>query len=135
MKQVITEQLVNGIDVRYMNKSPSTVTFLSLQTFHYYQQANAIEYKTRHFDINLEEVSWKLNIEIEKAKDTLRVKMQKGIRHAVHPLNHRHQVNHMKFNMKRFNVQFYTNHILNKDKSLEGNKVLWMYMTGKFTVL
>ena len=60
---------------------------------------------------------------------------QKGIRHAVHPLHCRYRVDHMQFNRKRLNGQFYCDHLVAKSKSLDGNTGAWLYTTGKFTVV
>ena len=68
------------------------------------------------------------------AKDTLRVTTHKGIRHAVHPLHCRYSVDNVQLNRKCLNVQFYTDHLLVKTKSLEGNMGARIYTTEKFTV-
>ena len=38
----------------------------------------------------------------------------------------------MQLNRKRLNVQFYTEHLLAKNKSLEGNTGVWIYTNGNF---
>ena len=58
----------------------------------------------------------------------------KGIRHTVHPLHYWYQVYHMQFNMKILNDKFYTDHLLSKNKYLEGNTGAWIYMTGNLRV-
>ena len=64
----------------------------------------------------------------------LRVTTQKWIRHEIHPLHHRYIIDHIQLNRNPLNVQFYTDHLLSKAKSLEGNTGVWIYTTGKFTV-
>ena len=81
----------------------------------------AVESNNRHSVITPEEVSHKFYIVIEKAKYMLRVKTQKRIRHAVHPLHCRYRVDNMQLNRKCLNAQFCTYHLLSKTKSLEGN--------------
>ena len=76
----------------------------------------------------------KFNIRIEKANDTLRVTTKKGIIHSVHPLNSIYIVDNMQLKRNRLNVQLYTEHLLYKTKSLEGNTGSWIYTTGKFTL-
>jgi hypothetical protein len=46
--------------------------------------------KTRHSVVSPENVARAWNIGIEKAKDTLRVTTQKGIRYAIHPIHRRY---------------------------------------------
>ena len=91
--------------------------------------------KTRHSGHTPEEVSRKFNIGIERAKETIKVTTQKGIRHAVHPLHRQYRVDHMQFNRKRLNGQFYCDHLEAKTKSLDGNTGAWIYTTGKFTAV
>ena len=93
-----------------------------------------MESKTRHSVILPEEVSQKINIVIEKVKDTLRVITQKGIMHAVNPFHYRYIVNNIQLKRKRVNVQFYTADLLAKTEYLEGNTVSCIYTSGKFTV-
>ena len=76
----------------------------------------------------------KFNIETKKAKDTLRVTTQKGIRNAVHTLHRRYIVDYMQLNRKNLNAQLYTDHLMAKTKSLEGKTGAWIYTNGGFTV-
>ena len=82
---------------------------------------------TRHSGHTPREVSRKFDIGIERAKETIKVTMQKGIHHAVHPLHHRYHVYHMQFNRKRLNVQFYCDHLEAKTKSFDGNTGACIY--------
>ena len=50
----------------------------------------------------------------------------------VHPLHHRYHIDNMQYNCKWLNHQFYTDHLIAKTKSLEGNTGTWVYMTGSF---
>ena len=85
VERAMTEQLIAGIKVWDM-------------------KVNVMESKTRHSTIRPEEEYWKFNISIKKAKEMLRVKTQKGIRHVVHLLHHRYRVDHMQLKSKRLNV-------------------------------
>ncbi len=117
VERSMTERLVANINVRQVS------------------QVNEVVSKTRHLAITPEEVSRKFNIGIEKAKQTLKVTTQLGIRHAVHPLHQRYRVDHLNPNRKRLNAQFYTDHLVAKTKSLDGNTGAWVYTTGKFTAV
>ena len=97
--QAMTEQLVAIINVRYM-------------------KVKAVESKTRHFIITPKEVSRKLNIRVEKSKDTLRVTTQNWIRHAVHPFHRRYIVDNIQLDRKRLNMKFYNEHLLAKTNYL-----------------
>ena len=94
-----------------------------------------MESKTKNSVIALEEVSRKFNIGIDRAKDMLRVTEQKGIRYAVNLLYHIYRLDNKHLNRKRLNAQIYTDKILAKTKSLEGNTGSWIYTTRKLTVL
>ena len=93
-----------------------------------------MESKTRHSVITAGEVPWKVNVGIENLKDMLIVKTKKGIIHVVHPLHHIYIVDNIQLNRKCLNAQFYTEYLLHKNKSLEGNMGAWIYTTGNFTV-
>ena len=94
-----------------------------------------MESNTRHSVITPEEVSCMFIIGIYKAKDTFIVTIQKVIIHVVHPLGRRYIVDNMWLNRKRLNAQFYTDPLLAKTESLEGNTGAWIYTTGNFTVV
>ena len=102
VERVMTERLVSGINVWYV-------------------KVHDIESKRIHCVITTEEVSPKFNIDIKNVKYILRVTTRKVIRNAVHPLKLRYQVHHMNLNRKRLNAQLYTDHLMAKTKSLEGN--------------
>ena len=53
----------------------------------------------------------------------------------MHPLHQRYRVDHMQFNQKRLNGQFYCDHLVAKTRSLNGNKGAWVYTTGSFTAI
>ena len=91
VEKAITERRVNIINIRYV-------------------KVKAMESKTRHSVITLDELSCTFNIGIKKVKCTLRIKTQKGIRYVVHPLYRRYIVNNMQFRRKCLNLQFYTDH-------------------------
>ena len=82
-----------------------------------------------------EEVSGKFNIGIERAKMTIKVIIQRGISHAVHTLHHRYWADHMQFNRKSLNGQFYCHYLEAKTKSLDGNIGAWLYTTNTFTAV
>ena len=93
-----------------------------------------IESNARHSVINPEEVSRKFNIGINRLKYTLRVTTQTCIRHAVHPLHRIYRVYNIQLNRKRLDAKLYTDHLLAKTDSLEGNTGAYIYTTGNFTV-
>ena len=97
-------------------------------------KVKVMESNTRHYVITPDEVSRKLKIGIKKAKEMLRLTTQKGIRHAVHTLHRRYIFDNMHLNRKRLNAQFYTDHLLDKTKPLEGNMGPCIYTTGIFAV-
>ena len=135
VERKMTERLIANVNVKEANRAPvkRQVELPPLPSDHYNRLASELASKKRHSAITPEEVSRKFNIGIEKAKETLRVTTQRGIRHAVHPLHRRYRVDHMQLNRKRLNAQFYTDHLPAKTKSLDANTGAWVYTTGKFT--
>ena len=89
---------------------------------------------TRSYVITPEEVSQKFSICIKKAKGMLRVTTQKGVRHAVHPLHRIYRLDNVQLSSKLFNKKLYNDHLLAKNKYLEGNPGAWIYTTVNFTV-
>ena len=83
--------------------------------------------------ITPEEAAWKFNIGTDQAKEMLKVKTQKGIRHVVHLLHRRYWFDHMQLHRKRLNAQFYADHLVARTKFLYGSTGAWVYTTGKFT--
>ena len=137
VERTMTERLIASVNIRHPNKPPVQLkcALPPLPQDHYNRLASEMASKTRHSVLTPEEVSRKFNIGIEKAKDTLKVTTQKGIRHAVHPLHLRYRVDHMQLNRRRLNAQFYTDHLVAQTKSLDGNTGAWIYTTGKFTTV
>ena len=135
IEQTMTERLIASVNIKGVNKVKPREEQKPLLPNHYSIRVSEIASKTRHSVHSPEEVSRKFNIGIERAKETLKVTTQKGIRHAVHPLHRRYRVDHMQFNRKRLNEKFYCDHLVAKTKSLDGNTEAWLYTTGKFTVV
>ena len=131
----MTERLIATVNVRNVNRVSAERDPKPLKEGHYNRMISEVASKTRHSGHTPEEVSRKFNIGIERSKETIKVTTQKGIHHAVHPLHHRYHVDHMQFNRKRLNVQFYCDYLESKTKSLDGNTGAWIYTTGKFTAV
>ena len=107
VKQMMKKRLVTGINVHDV-------------------KVNEMESKTENSVITPDEVSWKFSIRIEKAKDTVIVATQKGIRRAVHILHRIYQVYHMQLSRNHLNSQLYTDHLLTKTKYLEIKMGSWI---------
>ena len=58
----------------------------------------------------------------------------KGIIHAVHHLHRGYRIYNIHLNRNSLNVQFYTDHLLVKNRYLGENKRAWIYTTENFTV-
>jgi hypothetical protein len=72
-------------------------------------------------------------IGIEKAKETLSVTTQRGIRQAIHPLHCRYRTDCLNLHVWRMEGQWYMDHLVSKRKSLSGNTGAWVYTNGKYT--
>ena len=132
MEQIMTESLIARDNIRNINKVQRVAEGLHSLEPDYFK-VNEIASNARHTSITSEQVARKFNIGIDRAKETLKVTMQKVIRHAVHPLHRRYRVNHMQLNRKRLNAKFYAEHLVARTKSLDRNTGVWVYTTGKFT--
>ena len=53
----------------------------------------------------------------------------------MHYIHHRYIADNMQLNRKSLNVQFYTDQLLAKNKSLEGKMVAWIYTNVRLTVV
>ena len=95
------------MNVQKANRVSTVQSSTPLEMRNYNRRISEIESKTRHSTHTPEELSRKFNIGIERAKETIKVTTQKRIRHAVHPFHRRYCVDHMQFNLKRLNGQFY----------------------------
>jgi len=98
-----------------------------------WRSESAVLTKDRHSQVTPEELAKKWNIGLDTAKKTLQVTTQAGIRQALHPLHRRYRVDHLMLNRKRLNGHWYTDTLLSKVKSLNGNTGAQVYTNGKFS--
>jgi hypothetical protein len=92
--------------------------------------------KTRHTKVTPEHLARAWNIGLEKAKETLRVTTQKGIRYAIHPIHRRYRVDHLVhlgIKARQITQQVYVDHMQSKVRSLSQNTGAFVYTTGSFT--
>jgi hypothetical protein len=77
--------------------------------------------QTRHSKLSPEHVARTWNIGLDRAKETLQVTTQKGIRFAIHPIHRRYRVDHLLhlgLQARRIVKQFYVDHMQSRIKSL-----------------
>jgi hypothetical protein len=92
--------------------------------------------QTRHLRLSPEHLARTWNIGINRAKDTLRVTTQKGIRYAIHPIHKRYRVDHLLhlgLQARQIVKQFYVDHMQSRIKSLSQNTGAFIFTTGTFT--
>jgi hypothetical protein len=92
--------------------------------------------QSRHSKVSPENIARKWNIGLDRAKDTLRVTTQKGIRYAIHPIHRRYRVDHLLhlgLQARQIVKQFYLDHMQSRVKSLSQNTGAFVYTTGEFT--
>ena len=101
MRELETDRIMGGIGDVFVEKMMKKllVTGINVQNV----KVNEMESKTENSVITTDEVSWKFSIRIEKAKDTVIVTTQKGIRRAVHILHRRYQVDHIQLSINHLN--------------------------------
>jgi hypothetical protein len=70
--------------------------------------------KTRHSKVTPEHLARAWNVGLDRAKETLRVTTQKGIRYSIHPIHRRYRVDHLLhlgLQARRIVKQFYVDHM------------------------
>jgi hypothetical protein len=100
------------------------------------RNVNEVASKTRHSVITPEHIARTWNINLDKAKDTLRVTTQKGLRYAIHPIHRRYRVDHLAhlgLNAQQITKQIYVDHLQSKVKSLGQKMGAYVFTTGAFT--
>jgi hypothetical protein len=95
--------------------------------------AKGVVSETRHHAITPERLARMWGIGIEKAKETLSVTTQRGIRKAIHQLHLRYRTDRLNLHVRRMEGQWYMDHLVSKRKSLSGNTGAWVYTNGKYT--
>eukprot|EP00957_Ditylum_brightwellii_P079798 6069066-Ditylum_brightwellii.AAC.1 len=95
------------------------------------QSCVSVGLRDRRSAVSHEELSWKCNIGLKKAKDTLVSTTQTGVRMAVQPLAQRMRVDHLRLNRKQFSGTWHCHTVLSKVKSLLGNTCTNVFTQGK----
>ena len=72
------------------------------------RKVSAIGSKTRHSIASPEELSRKLRVGINTAREILKATTQRGIRTAVYPLTRRYRTDHFSLRYRRLNTQLYS---------------------------
>jgi hypothetical protein len=92
--------------------------------------------QTRHSKLSPEHLARTWNIGLDRAKDTIQVTTQRGIRFAIHPIHRRYRVDHLLhlgLQARRIVKQFYVDHMQSRVKSLSQNTGAFIFTTGTFT--
>jgi hypothetical protein len=97
------------------------------------QSVSAVLTNERHAGITPENLARKWNIGLETAKKTLQVTTQRGICTALHPLQRRYRVDHLHLHRNWLNGTWYTDTLLSKVKSINGNTCAQVYTNRQYT--
>ena len=97
------------------------------------RRISAVMTNQRHSSYTPERVSRVFGIGLNKAKTTLSVTTQKGIRHSLHPLNRRYRVDHLDLHRTYLKGQWYLDHMTAKKRSINQNTGAWLYTNGHYT--
>eukprot|EP00957_Ditylum_brightwellii_P179318 13661054-Ditylum_brightwellii.AAC.1 len=108
-------------ECQFCQKLMSSVRVASPHCGDVSQRCTSVSLRERHFVVSHEELSWKWNIGLEIAKDTLTSTTQTSIRMAVQLLAQRMRVDHLHLNRKQLNGTWPCDTVLSKVKSLLGN--------------
>ena len=88
-----TDRILGGIKDVFVERATKELFVASIKVGDV--KLKTTKSKTRHSVITPEEMSWKFNIGIDKAKEMLKLTTQKGIGHAVHSLQRIYRVDNM----------------------------------------
>jgi hypothetical protein len=89
--------------------------------------------KDRHSQVSPEAVARKFRCGLETARRTLKTTIQRGVRHAIHPLHRRYRVDHLNLHRKRLRDVFYMDTLFSKVKSISGFKCAQLITNGSIT--
>jgi hypothetical protein len=89
--------------------------------------------KDCHSQVNAETVAKRFRCALETAQKALITTTQRGVGHALHPLNRRYWVDHLNLNWTRLHDTFYLDTLFSKVKSLGGYTCAQLITNGTFT--
>ena len=87
---------------------------------------------TRHSVITPEHIARTFNIGLNKAKETLRVTTQKGVRTAQYPLTRRYRVDHLNLHRNYLRGKWYVDWMPSATKSITQCKGAFVYSNGTY---
>jgi hypothetical protein len=96
---------------------------------------NELMSKTRHSNFTPEHVAHVFNVNLGTAKDILATTTQKGVRHAVMPLNRRYCVNHLHPHHNYLAGKWTMDHIEFKYKSIRGHTDPMVFLNGNLVMV
>jgi hypothetical protein len=85
---------------------PKMVGAVSIATAHRDPNVSFIGSKDKYSKVNAETVARRFRCGLETAEKTLKATTQRGVRHALHPLNRRYRVDHLNLNRTRLHDTF-----------------------------
>lgn len=103
-----SDQILSDISSIY---SHAKIANRAAQSVHIVSQVAS---KTRHSKVTPEHLARAWNVGLDRAKETLRVTTQKGIRYSIHPIHRRYRVDHLLhlgLQARRIVKQFYVDHM------------------------
>ena len=87
----------------------------------------------RHSSVNSAHISCLFCIGLNAAKKTIAITTQKGIQHAIHPLNRRYRMDNLDLYCRKLKRQWYLDHLLAQSSSKNQNTGAYIYTHGHFT--
>ena len=94
---------------------------------------NEVKTNKRHSTVTPEHISRVFGIGLNAAKQTIQVTTQKGVRHAIHPLNRRYRMDHLDLHRDKLKGKWYTDFLLAQKKSINQKIGAWIFTNGHFT--
>ena len=94
-------------------------------------EAGSMFTDNRHHPPTAESLARKWNIGLKRAKATLKVTTQAGVRSALHPLTRRYRTNLTQLHYRRLNTTFYTDTMFVTTKSIQQNTCAQIWSNNK----
>ena len=117
-EQLLMERIIQTVNVDIGNVQSSPLCIGQLHS------------SRRHSQFTPEHISKIWNVGIGIAKDILATTTQKGVRHAVLPLNRRYRINHLNLHVHYLAGDWTMDHVESKVKSIRGHTGAFVFSNG-----
>ncbi len=110
---IMQKQALEGCGIPFEDFCDHRVDIIAqiLRTIKRERTLNAIWSKTRHATVTPELIAKTWNVSLEKATKMMRITMQRGVRHGVHPLHRKYRAIGTNLNRRRIKGHWYCDYL------------------------